>query len=517
MINMKRRRLLAGAGLAAAMFVATDACGRRGDTSQPRPAAVPTSGSPAPAAAASASPEPGPAAEVPSDSAIAAMLGPWTGDLDGMVERRYIRMLVTFSKTNYLLDKAEQHGATFDGGKLFEDFLNKRLESKHIRVQVAFIPVSRDRIFQALAEGRGDIAAAGLTITPERLKRVDFATPFLTGVRELVVTSTSQPAVPTAEDLSGREVHVRKSSAYHESLLALNASLKQSGKPPVKIVEAAEQLEDEDLLEMVNAGLIPATIVNSHLAEFWIKIFDRIRVEPAALRTDGQIAWAVRRNTPALHQAVNDFAAANAKGTMAFNVVFQKYFKNTKWVTNAASESEMKKFKDTVVFFKKYGNQYDLPWLLVAAQAYQESTIDQDKKSSVGAVGVMQIKPSTAADPPISITGVDASTEKNIQAGTKYLRYIADRYYKDAPMTRLDKGLFSVASYNAGPARIAQLRKKAQAQGLNPNVWFGNVEVVAAREIGRETVQYVSNIYKYYVSYQLIQKQSEARTVAQKR
>jgi membrane-bound lytic murein transglycosylase MltF len=214
---------------------------------------------------------------------------------------------------------------------------------------------------------------------------------------------------------------------------------------------------------------------------------------------------------------VNDFAAANAKGTMAFTVVCQKYFKNTKWVTNAASESEMKKFRDAVVFFKKYGNQYDLPWLLVAAQAYQESTIDQNKKSSVGAVGVMQIKPSTAADAPISITGVDASTEKNIQAGTKYLRYIADRYYKDAPMTRLDKGLFSVASYNAGPARIAQLRKKAQAQGLNPNVWFGNVEVVAAREIGRETVQYVSNIYKYYVSYQLIQKQAESRTLAQKR
>ena len=132
------------------------------------------------------------------------------------------------------------------------------------------------------------------------------------------------------------------------------------------------------------------------------------------------------------------------------------------------SESEMKKFQETVAFFKKYGDQYDLPWLLVAAQAYQESTIDQSKKSRVGAVGVMQIKPSTAANAPISITGVDASTEKNIQAGTKYLRYIADRYYKDAPMTRVNKGLFSIASYNAGPARIAQLRKKAQAQGLDP-------------------------------------------------
>ena len=473
------------------------------------------SAQPAPAAATPA-PAPGtpPATEAPSDAAIAAALTPWTGDLDGMVERRYIRILVTFNKTNYFIDKGEQHGATYDGGKLFEDFLNKRLGSKQIRVQLVFIPVSRDRIFQALAEGRGDIAAAGLTITPERQKRVDFATPFLTGVRELVVTAADQPPVATPEDLSGREVHVRRSSAFHESLMALNATLTKSGKPPVKIVAAAEPLEDEDILEMVNAGLIPATIVDNHVAEFWSQIFDQIRVQPAAIRSDGQIAWALRHDTPKLRQAVNDFAAANGKGSLAFNTVYQKYFKNTKFVTNAASESEVKKFKQTVEFFKKYGDQYDLPWLLVAAQAYQESTIDQSKKSPVGAVGVMQIKPSTAADAPISITGVDRSTEKNIQAGTKYLRYIADRYYKDAPMTRVNKGLFSIASYNAGPARIAQLRKKAQAQGLDPNVWFGNVEVVAAREIGRETVQYVSNIYKYYISYQLIQQEIAVRKQA---
>ena len=297
----------------------------------------------------------------------------------------------------------------------------------------------------------------------------------------------------------------------------MNATLTKAGKPPVRIVEASEHLEDEDVLEMVNAGLVPATITNDYIAEFWSKIFDQIRVQPAAIRDDGQIAWALRRNTPKLLGAVNDFVAANSKGSRAFNVVFQKYFKDTKWVTNAASEAEMKKFRNAVAFFKKYGDQYDLPWLLVAAQAYQESTIDQSKRSSAGAVGVMQIKPSTAADAPISITGVDASVEKNVQAGTKYLRYIADRYFTDPAITRLDRGLFSVASYNAGPARIAQLRKKARAQGLDPNVWFGNVEVVAAREIGRETVQYVSNIYKYYLSYQLLQQQSDARARAKSR
>ena len=129
----------------------------------------------------------------------------------------------------------------------------------------------------------------------------------------------------------------------------------------------------------------------------------------------------------------------------------------------------------------------------------------------------MQIKPSTAAGAPILINGVEASADRNIEAGVKYLRFMVDRYYKDAPMTRVNKGLFAIASYNAGPARIAGLRRKAEAQGLDPNVWFGNVEVVAAREIGRETVQYVSNIYKYYVAYTLLQQQMEARKGAKER
>jgi membrane-bound lytic murein transglycosylase MltF len=487
------------------------ACGRGPESTAPPAPMPPAPTTPAaptgPAAQASQPPD-----EPPADEVVARALAPWHGDLDGMVERRYIRMLVTFSKTNYFLDRAEQHGATYEAGKLFEDFLNQRLKSKHIRVHVAFIPVSRDRIFEALAEGQGDIAAAQLTITPERRKRLDFGTPFLSDVREVVVTAADEPPVARAEDLSGREVHVRRSSSYHDSLVALNASLRASGKPPVKIVDANEQLEDEDILEMVNAGLIKTTVVYNHLAEFWSRVFDQIRVQPdAAVRTDGQIAWAMRQNTPQLREAVDAFAAANPKGSLAFNMLFRSYFKDTKWVKNAAAGSELKKFRETVGFFRHYGDRYNVPWLLVAAQAYQESQIDQRKRSSVGAVGVMQIKPSTAEGAPIRIRGVETSAERNIEAGVKYLRFIGDQYFKDAPMDRINKALFAMASYNAGPARIAQLRRKAERMGLDPNKWFGNVEVVAAREIGRETVQYVSNIFKYYLSYQLVAQQMEAR------
>ncbi len=441
------------------------------------------------------------------------MLEPSKGDLDSMIERRYIRMLVTFSKTNYFLDGPEQHGATYDGAKQFEDFLNKRLKSKDIRVQIAFIPVSRDRLFSALAEGRGDIAAANLTITPERQKLADFSLPIVSEVRELVVTGTNQPAVNSPGDLSGRTVHVRKSSSYYQSLNTLNQSLRKTGKPPVEIVPASEPLEDEDLLEMVNAGLIPVTIVDEHLATFWKQIFDQIKVTDVSVRTGGQIAWALRRDTPQLAEAVNSFIKANPKGSLSYNVIMKKYFQSTQWVTNAAGEAERKKFQEMAQLFRRYGDRYDFPWLLLAAQAYQESTIDQTKKSPVGAVGVMQIKPSTAEGNPINIKGVDKSADRNVEAGAKYLRFMIDRYYKNEPMERIDKGLFAIASYNAGPARVAGLRKKAAAMRLDPNKWFGNVEVVAARDIGRETVQYVSNIYKYYVSYTLLanQRQQKAR------
>jgi len=511
----QRLRCICAIVIVGLVSVGQSACGQS-SPEQSKAAAPPASTPPSTPAPTQSSPEAAPMRvdQLPSDDAIAKMLEPSKGDLDEMMERRYIRLLVTFSKTNYFLDGPEQHGATYDGAKLFEEFLNKRLQSKHIRVQIAFIPVSRDRLFSALAEGRGDLAAANLTITPERQKLADFSLPILSDVRELVVTGANEPAVNSPDDLSGRKVHVRKSSSYYESLTTLNASLRKSGKPPVEIVPANEPLEDEDLLEMVNAGLIPATVVDDHLANFWKQIFDRVKVTDVAIRTGGQVAWALRRNTPQLAEALNSFIKANPKGSLQYNMILKKYFQSTQFVKNAASDAERKKFQDMAQLFRRYGDRYNFPWLLLAAQAYQESTIDQSKKSHVGAVGVMQIKPSTAAGDPINIKGVDVSADRNVEAGAKYLRFMVDRYFKNEPMERIDKGLFAIASYNAGPARVAALRRKAAAMRLDPNKWFGNVEVVAARDIGRETVQYVSNIYKYYVSYTLISAQRQQRAKA---
>jgi len=145
---------------------------------------------------------------------------------------------------------------------------------------------------------------------------------------------------------------------------------------------------------------------------------------------------------------------------------------------------------------------------MLAAQGYQESRLDQSTKSPSGAIGVMQVMPTTGASLNVGdIRQVDA----NIHAGTKYMRTMLDTYFSDAQLDDLNRNLFAFAAYNAGPTRIAQLRKEAAKRGLNPNVWFDNVERIAAEKIGRETVTYVSNIYKYYVAYTLALEQSADR------
>ena len=428
----------------------------------------------------------------------------WSGDFDGMAERHLIRALVPYSKTFYFLDGADQRGLTYELLKEFETFINKELQRKSLKVRLVVIPTKRDRLLPALVEGLGDIAAGNLTITSARQKQVDFSASHLTGVDEIIVTGPRAPTIANIDDLAGKEIHVRESSSYYESLMQLNTRFKNGGKAPLKIVLADEHLEDEDLLEMMNVGLIPMIVIDSHKGEFWAKVFTDLSLHPnIKVRTGGQIAWAIRKNSPQLKSVVNRFIEAHKKGTLKGNILYKRYLQNTKWVRNALVDKEFQRFTDAVEFFKRYSQQYYFDWLMIAVLAYQESGIDQSKRSPAGAVGVMQLLPSTAADPNVNIRKIDVM-EHNIHAGVKYLRFLHDRYFKNEPMDALNKMLFAFASYNAGPGKVIRLRREARESGVDPNIWFRNVEIIAARRVGRETVQYVSNIYKYYIAYRSI-------------
>ena len=428
------------------------------------------------------------------------------GDFDEMVKNKTIRILMPHNKTFFFFDGAQAKGLSYDNAMLFEKFVNEKQKTKTVKIRAIVIPTSRDKLLSQIQAGYGDIAIGNLTITDERRKLVDFSDPFLKDVSEIVVTNKKTPTITIPFDLAGKEIHVRKSSSYYESLLNLNQLLTSVGKPAVKIVPANEHLEDADLLEMVNADLIPAIIIDSHKGYFWKEIFTNIKLhEKAAVNSGGQIAWAFRKKSPKLAAVINEFVNKNKKGTLTGNIGFNRYLKDSKYIRNSSQGKEFKKFQTTVKLFKKYGKQYDFDHLMLAALGYQESRLDQSTKSHAGAIGVMQMLPSTARDKNVDIPDIN-KVEPNIQAGAKYLRFMADRYFpaKDG-LDSLNSAFFTFAAYNAGPARVAKLRSEAEKKGLDPNVWFDNVELIAAKRIGRETVQYVSNILKYYIAYKFLE------------
>ncbi len=427
----------------------------------------------------------------------------WTGDLDGMLERRTIRILTVYSRTLFFVDGGVPRGTAYDQGKLLEEVLNKQRGPKQLPVSVQFVPVSRDELLPWLAEGRGDIVMAHLTVTPERRKTVDFTEPWIGGVEEIVVTRPGGPDLKSVDDLAGKEVFVRPSSSYYQSLVELNKRFATEGKPEVKLTPAPEELEDEDLMEMANAGLVDILIVDNHKAWFWQRIWPKLRLHPTiAVRTGGEIAWAIRKDSPQLKASLDAFLASNGLSSLTARMIFRRYLLNTQFVKGATAEASAARFKTVVAMFRKYGERYNLDWMLMAAQGYQESRLNQAARSHVGAIGVMQVMPETGASMKVGdITVVDP----NIHAGVKYVRLMVDQYFGKEAMDDENKMLFAFAAYNAGPGRVRQLRREATTRGLDPNVWFNNVERIARERIGRETVTYVSNIYKYYVAYLLVQ------------
>jgi membrane-bound lytic murein transglycosylase MltF len=437
-----------------------------------------------------------------------------TGDLDEMAKRRNIRALVLMGPIGFFYDKGQPHGVNYEALQEFQKFVNQKLKTGTLKVVVTFIPVSPNQLEQALTEGLGDLIAYGITITPDREQRVAFSNPIQKDVKQIVITGSKVGAVSSLEDLGGKEIYVNPLTTYYQNLVKLNDSLKKAGKPPIVIKSADTNLSDDDLIQMTNAGLIPATVTTDNRATLWGKVFDGITPHPEfPLTTGGQLAWVVRKNNPQLKQILDEFVEGHKVGTAFGNTILQRYLKNTKWVKNSTSAEELKKFQQNVALFQKYAAEYSFDYLMIAAQGYQESLLDQDRKSPVGAVGIMQVIPKYAAAKPISIPDV-ATADGNIHAGVKMLRNIQDTYLKDPGLDQLNRTLLAFASYNCGPNRIVRLRNAAKEKGLDPNKWFGNVELLVAQDVGQETVTYVDNIYKYYVAYKLAMEQNQIRKEA---
>jgi membrane-bound lytic murein transglycosylase MltF len=428
----------------------------------------------------------------------------WTGGLEGMVARRRIRMLVPYSKVLYFLDGGTQRGDTYELGRALEAELNKKLGNPVPKVAVIFIPVERDRLIPDLLAGKGDIAAGHVAITEARAAKVDFSIPQMDNIRVVAVTGPDGPDLAGVDDLAGRQVYYRRGSSAAVGLRRLDQRLVAAGREPMRLEPVAANLEDGDLLKMVDAGLFPIAVVPSHKARLWAKVYRHLQVhQDVVVHKGDRVGWAIRKGSPKLKALIDRFMKRHRKGTLYGNILFKRYLESTRWIGSGLSTKELTRLRHKARWFRKYAAKYGFDWLMLAALGYQESHLDPSKRSARGAVGIMQLLPSTARDPNVGISDI-RTPESNIHAAAKYLRFLYDSCFSDPDLPSLDRMMLTIAAYNAGPGGLRQMRVEARRLGLDPDRWFHNVEVAAAALGRRETVQYVGNVFRYYTAYRLV-------------
>jgi membrane-bound lytic murein transglycosylase MltF len=417
------------------------------------------------------------------------------GDLSEIQSRGLIRVLVSPSRTNYFVDQGVERGFEYEMMQDYWESLNRRTRGRFV---VAFLPVSFDRLLPELVAGRGDIAAAGMTITSARQDSVSFTRPYLTNIAEIVAGRKDGPTINTVDDLAGQTVTVVRGSSYEHHLLELNETLAERGLDRIRVERAPQYVEAEDLLELVDQGLVKLTVVDEHIGDLWAGVLPNVILyKEAPIREGGDIAWAVRKQDTKLLGDLNEFVGSYRKGSLMGNILFNRYYDDTKWLSGPREE-DAEKIAEMRTLVQKHAEEYGFDWLLLAALAYQESKLDQSARSRAGAVGLFQIKPAIAAADPIGVDNVH-QLENNINAGIKYLAHIRDHYLAEPELSDIARRDLMLASYNAGPTRIRKLRRQAASKGLDPNVWFGNVERMA----GRETIRYVANVNRFFYAYRL--------------
>lgn len=423
------------------------------------------------------------------------------GDLPEIRRLGILRVLVAYAKGDFFIADGETRGVEADLAKDFAAWLSRKRARHTPPVQAIFIPVPFDRLLDELEAGRGDIAAASLTITASRTARVPFTTPYLRGVDEVFVARRGAPLPTRMEDLAGRTVHALSGSSHEEHLRALDARLKDMGLEGVKLVTPASGLEAEDLFAMLDAGAIDLVAADRHRADLWTRIMPGIQVAPGVVLHGGNdIGWAVRPGCPELLTAADAyFAARGGKALNRATTLVTSYYRSPEWRDNPLGRKFKARADALWPHFSEYGEQYGFDAFLLLAQGFRESGLQQSLRSPRGAVGVMQVLPSTAAL--MGVKNVVRNARANIHAGVRYMDYLRDDYFSDPELREPDRTLFSLAAYNMGPNRLMRVREKAARMGLDRNRWFGNVEYAALRYVGQEPVRYVSLISAYHMAY----------------
>lgn len=437
---------------------------------------------------------------------------PYTGGLKTIEKKKVIRVLVAVDLGFYYIEDGQPKGILAE--LLYH--MEKYFKKNKVKINIQIIPVNRDELIPYLMEGYGDVIVANLTVTDSRKKEISFTHPILKDISEFVINNISSPPINSLEDLSGQRIWVRKSSSYYSSLLKVNKALKKENLPEAIIEVIDETIQDFEVVEMVNLGLINATVLDSHKTKIWQSKMQNIQINrDYPIREDSEIAWAIRKKSPKLLVLMNKYIKTVKSGTLLGNIIHDRYLEKQKWLNKFLSPEKMDKVRALSDTFYEYSTQYDMNYLMTIAQGYQESGLDQSKISNKGAVGIMQVLPSTAKDRAVNITDI-YNARNNIHAGIKYMAYLRKHFFSGSGIDHDNQVYLSLAAYNAGPGNMRKMRRYAERGGYDPDVWFNNVEIVTRRYIGLEPVKYVRNIARYYIIYKQLAELNEQRQEIEK-
>ena len=427
--------------------------------------------------------------------------------LEEIVKSGYIRVLTRNNDTSFFIYRGHRMGFDYEIGKRLAQHLNIRVDM--------IITNTWNEMWSSLQKGEGDVIAAEVTVTPERQKQVLFAEPW-GKTKEVVVWKDGTTPIRRIEDLAGKEVHVRRSSTYFDSLAALNQKLKAEGKPEVIVKPVPEDWETDTILQNLSRGELVYTVADSILADIHTAYFQNLVIGPA-ISDERDLAWAVRTGDDKLRKTV-DQVFHELRKKPDFNMMRTRYFEAQRSLKKErtdkfyASETGTLSPYDPIV--RKYAEQHEFDWRLVAAQIYQESHFDPTRKSWVGATGLFQIMPATARGLGI----VDATDpEQSIRGGLKYMQQLSD-HYKDVA-DPIERYRFALAAYNSGFGHVDDARRLARGEGKDAARWrevaayllkLADKKVAAKTRFGycrgSEPVEYVRHIDERYTGYlQLVQ------------
>jgi membrane-bound lytic murein transglycosylase F len=434
-------------------------------------------------------------------------------DLEDIKKDGILRAMVVYSSTSYFLYKGKPMGFEYELLQLLAEDLGLKLE----------IVVSKDldAQFEVLNRGEVDLIAHGMTVTNQRKWEVDF-TEHLFLTRQVLVQKKpdnylniswkklEQSLIHDPLELINDTVSIRRNSAYYERIMSLSNEI--GGTIVIDTLDSS--LSTGEIMDKVAAGKIKYTIADENLAKINASNHPILDIS-VPISFSQRIAWVTRKKAANFKNVINEWILSKRK-TTEYNVIYNKYFKNKRSFKRRI-KSDYYSLKNNQIseydeIIKSYAGELGWDWRLLASQVYQESKFDPQANSWAGAMGLMQLMPSTAK----SLGIQDLSDPKqSIEAGTKYLRQLYQQF--ESVQDSVNRMKLTLAAYNCGLGHVLDAQRLAEANDLDPKVWNDHVEemlldlrfpkhynksfIKYGYVRGSEPVNYVSQILDRYDHY----------------